>query len=299
VSHHFSLAPAQPPCYSDIHAMTAAPPCPPAATLPVSIRHREASRILAKASVIGYSNSEIGTRRLPTRPRSPGSRKSGNTLAVNRLANNRAGEKTMHVACYGYRYYDPLTGRWPSRDPIGEKGGVNLYGFVRNDAIDYIDTDGRFTGTKCRTCGQWYQGWHQCLGEKSKKPPGFSLCKRDIQKDGSCDCVAGIANALGGAHSYLQYYSESDDGPPILWGWGFAGNTGREMHFQPDSCRPCRKTGTLKYGGGAGKSAQSASDEEIQDCIKNSKPTEPYDKWSYNCRDWAIEASENCGLKCR
>ena len=33
---------------------------------------------------------------------------------------------------YGYRYYDPVTGRWPSRDPIGEKGGVNLYGFVGN-----------------------------------------------------------------------------------------------------------------------------------------------------------------------
>ena len=31
---------------------------------------------------------------------------------------------------YGYRYYDPLTGRWPSRDPIEEEGGVNLYGFV-------------------------------------------------------------------------------------------------------------------------------------------------------------------------
>lgn len=35
---------------------------------------------------------------------------------------------------YGYRYYDPVTGRWPSRDPIGEQGGVNLYGFVGNDA---------------------------------------------------------------------------------------------------------------------------------------------------------------------
>jgi RHS repeat-associated protein len=33
---------------------------------------------------------------------------------------------------YGYRYYDPLTGRWPSRDPIGEEGGLNLYGFVNN-----------------------------------------------------------------------------------------------------------------------------------------------------------------------
>jgi RHS repeat-associated protein len=40
---------------------------------------------------------------------------------------------------YLYRYYDPLTGRWPSRDPIEERGGVNLYGFVRNDGINHGD----------------------------------------------------------------------------------------------------------------------------------------------------------------
>lgn len=37
--------------------------------------------------------------------------------------------------------YDPLTGRWPSRDPIEEDGGLNLYVFVRNNgvgALDYI-----------------------------------------------------------------------------------------------------------------------------------------------------------------
>jgi RHS repeat-associated protein len=39
---------------------------------------------------------------------------------------------------YGYRYYDPVTGRWPSRDPIGESGGVNLYGFVENDGLNGI-----------------------------------------------------------------------------------------------------------------------------------------------------------------
>jgi RHS repeat-associated protein len=33
---------------------------------------------------------------------------------------------------YGYRFYDPVTGRWPSRDPIEEAGGVNLYGFIGN-----------------------------------------------------------------------------------------------------------------------------------------------------------------------
>ncbi len=40
---------------------------------------------------------------------------------------------------YGYRYYDPVTGRWPSRDPIGEYVGINLYGFVGNSAIDRVD----------------------------------------------------------------------------------------------------------------------------------------------------------------
>jgi len=45
---------------------------------------------------------------------------------------------------YTYRYYDPATGRWMSRDPIGEKGGVNLYGFVGNDGVNLVDVDGRW-----------------------------------------------------------------------------------------------------------------------------------------------------------
>jgi RHS repeat-associated protein len=40
---------------------------------------------------------------------------------------------------YGYRYYDPSTGRWINRDPIQEMGGVNLYDFVGNDSVNRID----------------------------------------------------------------------------------------------------------------------------------------------------------------
>jgi len=40
---------------------------------------------------------------------------------------------------YGHRYYNPSTGRWLSRDPIGEKGGKNLYGFVKNNPISCVD----------------------------------------------------------------------------------------------------------------------------------------------------------------
>ncbi len=38
-----------------------------------------------------------------------------------------------------FREYDPNTGRWLSRDPIAERGGINLYGYVRNEPINAID----------------------------------------------------------------------------------------------------------------------------------------------------------------
>jgi len=43
---------------------------------------------------------------------------------------------------YGYRYYNPSVGRWLSRDPLEEEGGVNLYGFVRNDPLRFVDPFG-------------------------------------------------------------------------------------------------------------------------------------------------------------
>ncbi|MBN8457991.1 MAG: RHS repeat-associated core domain-containing protein [Verrucomicrobia bacterium] len=51
---------------------------------------------------------------------------------------------------YGHRWYDPLTGRWPSRDPIEERGGVNLYGFVENNSVHRFDAFG-LSGS-CRCC---------------------------------------------------------------------------------------------------------------------------------------------------
>jgi hypothetical protein len=38
--------------------------------------------------------------------------------------------------------YDPYAGRWLSRDPIEEKGGLNLYDYVLNDPIRWNDPTG-------------------------------------------------------------------------------------------------------------------------------------------------------------
>lgn len=40
---------------------------------------------------------------------------------------------------YGYRWYDSGVGRWVNRDPIEESGGLNLYGFVRNEPVRLYD----------------------------------------------------------------------------------------------------------------------------------------------------------------
>jgi RHS repeat-associated protein len=44
---------------------------------------------------------------------------------------------------FGYRDYDPDVGRWTAKDPIGFAGGdTDLYGYVLNDPINFIDPRG-------------------------------------------------------------------------------------------------------------------------------------------------------------
>ena len=42
----------------------------------------------------------------------------------------------------GYRFYNPETGRWLNRDPVGEYGGLNTYGFVGNRPVGNFDVLG-------------------------------------------------------------------------------------------------------------------------------------------------------------
>ena len=89
------------------------------------------------------------------------------------------------VMYYGYRFYDPETGRWPSRDPIEERGGVNLYGFVWNNAVyswDYLGLD---------PVGEWI--W----GEFLDTPLSFyarMIPRTKYRNDGIGNTLAGLTN---------------------------------------------------------------------------------------------------------
>ena len=73
----------------------------------------------------------------PPRPPTGGFRRK--RLPSNGLRSRPRASRRTGVADYGYRYYDPVTGRWPSRDPIGERGGANIYGYVGNAATGKWD----------------------------------------------------------------------------------------------------------------------------------------------------------------
>ncbi len=76
---------------------------------------------------------------------------------------------------YGFRYYDPVTGRWPNRDPMGEYGGLNLHGFVRNNPIvfwDYLGLEERLSNTiRYVRVGEWEE-------DPSKPRETISPCKQ-------------------------------------------------------------------------------------------------------------------------
>lgn len=77
---------------------------------------------------------------------------SGNTLkAVGDFAaenpfrfSTKYADSETGLVYYGERYYEPQTGRWLSRDPLGEDGGLNLYRFVSNNPVGLIDPTGLY-----------------------------------------------------------------------------------------------------------------------------------------------------------
>jgi RHS repeat-associated protein len=61
---------------------------------------------------------------------------------------------------FGARDYDPVSGRWTSKDPIDFDGADwNLYGYVVENPVNLIDTKG--LKASCDDCERWYLA---CLG---------------------------------------------------------------------------------------------------------------------------------------
>jgi len=117
--------------------------------LPASRSRRNRLRIhnsmiarLPTPAPFSVPTSELRGKAPSERSSLPRHRKRRKSLVYNGLQYSGTRPQPVGVTDYGYRYYDPATGRWPSRDPIEEQGGMNMYGFVGNDGISFVDKNG-------------------------------------------------------------------------------------------------------------------------------------------------------------
>jgi RHS repeat-associated protein len=73
------------------------------------------------------------------KPPSRARKNRSQTTTSHQVAKSPPSKTASGVRYYGFRYYNPSTGRWLSRDPIGESDGPNVYAMVRNDAVNAFD----------------------------------------------------------------------------------------------------------------------------------------------------------------
>ncbi len=59
---------------------------------------------------------------------------------------SREYSRTTGVCYFRNRWCDPSIGRWISKDPIGLRGGMNLYEFCVSNPINYQDSSGHLAG---------------------------------------------------------------------------------------------------------------------------------------------------------
>jgi len=84
---------------------------------------------------------------------------------------------------YRARFYDPQSGRFISEDPIGFKGGVNWYGYVKNNPIIFRDPSGRSAaGAIVIGYGIWTGACVYAAIQKGKELEAQGRLKNDKQK---------------------------------------------------------------------------------------------------------------------
>ena len=82
---------------------------------------------------------------------------SGSAVPANPLQwSSEICDSELDLVYYNYRHYSPSLGRFLSRDPIEEQGGLNLYLFCGNDVFSFDDLGMRkrgrqFRGTRYKT----------------------------------------------------------------------------------------------------------------------------------------------------
>ncbi|HFT8658995.1 TPA: RHS repeat-associated core domain-containing protein, partial [Enterobacter cloacae] len=94
---------------------------------------------------------------------------------------------------YGYRYYQPWSGRWLSADPAGTVDGLNLFRMCRNNPVTLKDEEGKWPINPFS-----FEGKVQSAMKDAVRYMSTAL---DVLEKNNSDAIASIADSLYGNHS--------------------------------------------------------------------------------------------------
>jgi RHS repeat-associated protein len=134
----------------------------------------------------------------------------GNPLSESAIGNRylfqgREYDSATGLYYFRARWYDPVSGRWLSKDPIGISGGLNLYAFCGNNPVNFTDP----MGTAILSPGS--EVWHEMSDG--------SLAGYDAEP---VSVMAGMAventaSGLAGALDYLGAATADENGKQDDW----------------------------------------------------------------------------------
>jgi RHS repeat-associated protein len=113
---------------------------------------------------------------------------------------------------YGYRFYDPDLQRWLNRDPIMEMGGINLYRFVANNPINYLDSFG--LGGGAEPFGPYEWGFNNA----PRSTPDPRVPCPDAAK---AEELNNVADFLDKFAEYMDTFWPEFSGAPDVGPWNF------------------------------------------------------------------------------
>jgi RHS repeat-associated protein len=100
---------------------------------------------------------------------------------------------------YKYRIYIPELDRWLNRDPIQENGGINLYGFLKNQPINRIDVLGLqsvpVSLSEAIAAGDVSQVT-SILAGLTEDDAGYALARNFLQNVATCEAIYASYSAL-------------------------------------------------------------------------------------------------------
>ena len=199
---------------------------------------------------------------------------------------------------YGYRYYSPALGRWLSKDPIGEEGGLNLYTFAGNNGVNAVDFFGLkvkevvdATGTKCKiTCLGIVEirvkSPSKSVAEQLLSPAKRKLFKEVINRRATLEDLVDEIET-GHAFLYLRY----DTGGEEAWG------------FYPDKQwfgQPGRIVDDSKHAFNKSRTYKVCNQKilDLKKAIEADKKAPPnYNVTDLQCSTWAVKKARGIGIK--